>query len=204
MSAPPILLLAAGASRRMGDVDKLLLETPDGPLLRHTARNARAAGPVRVMLAGGRPEHHAALAGLDVAITEVPDAAEGMSAALRAGMAALPPDSPAVIIALADMPLVGPDIYARLIAAHAPDKGRLICRAVTQSGRKGHPVLFDRRFFPDLAQVRGDKGGRDILRANPQALCDVPTPGEGAACDIDTPQDWQNTPLIKDDFSCKG
>lgn len=193
MTKVAVLLLAAGASRRMEGRDKLLEDVGGQPLLRYTARHAvSAAGQVFVMLPPDCPKRRATLQGLPVQLVVVPDCATGMAAAVRAGMAAIAQDCEAVIVALADMPDITADTYSRLIAAHNRANGGDICRAVTQSGRPGHPVLFDRHFFPALAQVRGDRGGREVVRANPQAVIDVPTLGEGATRDLDTPEDWKN------------
>ncbi|MCB1352865.1 MAG: nucleotidyltransferase family protein, partial [Rhodobacteraceae bacterium] len=118
------------------------------------------------------------------------ECAEGMAASLRAGIAALGPETDAVIVLLADMPEVEAGDINRLIAAFDPVEGREICRAVSAAGRPGHPVLFGRRFFESLAALKGDRGAREVVREAGEFVTDVATAGEGAVIDLDTPEAW--------------
>ncbi|RMH49998.1 MAG: 4-diphosphocytidyl-2C-methyl-D-erythritol kinase [Alphaproteobacteria bacterium] len=186
------IVLAAGSARRMRGADKLLEEVEGAPLIARIARACLGAGlaAVHVVLPAGDRARRAALAGLDLDIVDNPLAAEGMSSSIRAGMAAIDPETDAVILVLADMPEIGAAHLRRLVAAYDPAGGREICRAVTASGRPGHPVLFGRRFFEALRGLAGDMGAREIIRAAEGHVVDVPTPGEGAATDLDTPEAW--------------
>jgi len=102
----PILLLAAGQSRRMRGRDKLMEPVAGHPLLRLMAERALAAGIGPLLVALPPPPHprHAALAGLELKTIDIPDAAEGLSASLRRGIGSLPPAARAVMILLADLP----------------------------------------------------------------------------------------------------
>ncbi len=187
------ILLAAGAGRRMRGADKLLELLPDGrPALRAAAEAAAASQADRlvVVLPPGAEARRAALAGTGAEIVEAADWADGMAASLRAGVAAVGEAAEAVVVMLADMPEVGPASIDRLVAAFDPAEGREICRAVAADGTPGHPVLFGRRFFESLAGLRGDRGARDLLVEAAEFVVDVPTPGQGAAIDLDTPEDW--------------
>ncbi|MGF1660002.1 MAG: molybdopterin-binding/glycosyltransferase family 2 protein [Rubrimonas sp.] len=186
-------LLAAGASRRMRGRDKLLEEVDGAPILRRAAQallESRADATL-VVLGPDDAARRAALAGLDVAIVENPQAAEGMASSLRAALAAAPAEADALVVALGDMPEVGPAHVDALIAAFSPEDGRAICRAITEDGAPGHPVLFGRRFFETLARIDGDQGARELLRAHADLVENVPTPGRGAAVDLDTPEAWE-------------
>lgn len=187
-----VIVLAAGASRRMAGRDKLLEPIGAQPLLTRMARAAlgSAADRVQVALPPDRPERAAALDGLDVVRTIVPTPDEGMGASLRAAMAARAPTTDAVVILLADMPEIDAAAIDRLIAAFDPHEGRTIVRATTADGRPGHPVLFGRRFFESLMQVTGDVGARDVVRASAAYLVDVALPGDAAVTDLDTPDAW--------------
>ncbi|QDL94196.1 4-diphosphocytidyl-2C-methyl-D-erythritol kinase (plasmid) [Paroceanicella profunda] len=189
-----VLLLAAGSARRMRGRDKLLEPVADGPLLAHAARACAGAQVRQVQVVLDRLDgpRAAALEGVEgLGLVANPQAAEGMAASIRAGMRSLGGDVDAVIIALADMPDIGPGHLDRLIAAFDPMEGREICRAVTESGQPGQPVLFGRRFFESLAGLEGDRGARAILRDAGSFLVDVPTPGEAAVTDLDSPEAWE-------------
>ncbi|MGG7567747.1 NTP transferase domain-containing protein [Rhodovulum sp. DZ06] len=186
------ILLAAGASRRMGGRDKLVEDVAGEPALRRAARALLQSGVdgVWAVLRPGDARRRKALEGLPVKIVENPEASEGMASSIRAGLAALGPEMDAAVVALADMPEVGAEHVDRLLAAFDPGEGRAICRAVDSEGRPGHPVLFGRRFFESLSRLSGDEGARDILRANEEFVTDVPTPGRAARLDLDTPEAW--------------
>ncbi len=188
-----VLLLAAGGSRRMRGKDKLL-EIVDGePLLRRAAAAVLQAGVgrVHVVMQPENATRDAALEGLDVRRITSAEWQEGMAASIRAGMAGLSQDCDAVIIALADMPEVTAAHLDRLVAAYDAGEGREICRAVAADGTPGLPVLFGRRFFETLADLQGDRGARDVIKDAPEFLVDVPTEGQGAVIDLDTPEAWE-------------
>ncbi len=186
------ILLAAGSARRMRGGDKLLELVDGAPMLRRAAQalcDSRADRTI-VVLRPGDAARRAALEGLDVRIVENPAAPEGMAASIRAALAATPADADAVLLALGDMPEIGPAHIDALIAAYAPEEGRVICRAVSEDGADGHPVLFGRRFFETLARLEGDRGAREIIAAHPELVERAPTPGRGAVIDLDTPEAW--------------
>jgi molybdenum cofactor cytidylyltransferase len=195
-SAPKVdvLLLAAGSSTRMRGADKLMQEVEGTPLLRRLAVEMTNSGAddVLVVLPAEAPSRHGALSDLPVQKVTAHRATDGMSASLAAGIAALSEHCDAVVIALADMPEVTAHHVDQLIAAYSPGDGREICRAVTADGAPGHPVLFGRRFFENLALMQGDRGARDLLRQAVDFVVDVPTAGDTATVDLDTPEDWAN------------
>jgi molybdenum cofactor cytidylyltransferase len=186
------ILLAAGASRRMRGADKLLEPVGGEPLLRRAARAALAAQLRRVHVVLPEPggDRATALAGLPIDPVPNPAAAEGMASSIRAGMARIGDDVDAVSLGLADMPEVTAGHFDRLTAAFDTVEGREICRAVSAAGVPGHPVLFGRRFFESLRGLTGDRGAREVLREAAAFVVDVPTEGEGAAVDLDTPEAW--------------
>ncbi len=185
-------VLAAGASRRMGGRDKLLEDVGGAPMLRRAAEAALAsrADETVVVLPPDAPARRAALEGLPVRVVENPEAGEGMAASIRAAVRAAAPEADALILALADMPEIGPAHLDALIAAFDPGEGRAICRAADAEGRPGHPVLFGRRFFEALGKLEGDAGARRLLEENAELTETVPTPGRGATVDLDTPEAW--------------
>ncbi|MEO1460078.1 MAG: nucleotidyltransferase family protein, partial [Pseudomonadota bacterium] len=191
------LLLAAGASRRMGGRDKLLELAGGEPVLRRTARSLLASGVEEtvVVLRPGDMARRAALAPLDepgrLRLIENPRAADGMGTSLAAGLAALAPTADAVLIALADMPDLEAADHDRLLAAFDAEEGREIVRATAEDGTPGHPVLIGRRFFEPLASLAGDEGAKRVIAEHRDFVVAVSLPGRRALVDLDTPEAWE-------------
>ncbi|MEM9754445.1 MAG: nucleotidyltransferase family protein [Pseudomonadota bacterium] len=186
MSAPlTIVIPAAGASRRMLGRDKLLEDIDGEPLLRRVAYRSVQVAPVRVVLGPGQEERRAALNGLDLEIVVALDAAEGMAASLRTGVAGAPG---AVMIVLPDMPDVRAEDIALMAALWSAGAGRIL-RAADRSGTPGHPVIFPPECHWAFAKLSGDKGAGAILEAHAAQVVYVPI-GPQALRDLDTPQAW--------------
>jgi molybdenum cofactor cytidylyltransferase len=173
----------------MGGPNKLLAEIARRPLVRIVAEEALAsrADPVIVVAGHQRAEVEKALAGLRVHIVHNPDFAEGLGTSLRAGIAAVPADSDAAIVCLGDMPRVDATLMNRLIAAFDPDRGALVV-VPTFEGKRGNPVLWSRRFFPDLMAIEGDVGARRLIGRYSEAVAEVTVEGKAALIDVDTPE----------------
>jgi molybdenum cofactor cytidylyltransferase len=182
------IVLAAGRSTRMGGPNKLTAEINGRPLVRIAAEEALAsqARPVIVVTGHQRENVEAALKGLDVVLVQNPDFAGGLSTSLKAGISAVPADADGVIVALGDMPQVDAKLIDRLLTAFDPEKGALIV-VPTIDGKRGNPVVWSRRFFPELAALDGDIGARHLIASYPEALTEVPLTGTAALVDVDTP-----------------
>lgn len=191
MTGCAILILAAGASSRMRGGDKLLEVVAGQPLLRLMALRAIGAGKERVFCTLPGPTHQrsACLDGLAVTPVLVADPSEGMGASIRAGVAALPEDCPAVMILPADMPEITADDLTTILLAHQSAPAAIL-RAVDHDGTPGHPVIFPADLFPALGACQGDTGARDVLRGHPDRVILVPLPDRHATTDLDTPEDW--------------
>ena len=182
------IVLAAGQGRRMGGPNKLAATINGRPLVRIAAEAAVAsrAAPV-VVVTGHEPEKvRAALDELAVSFVHNPDYPNGLSTSLRRGLAALPDDVDGAGVLLADMPAVDTAIVDRLIAAFDPAGGTLIV-VPTFDGKRGNPVLWSRRLFPELGALAGDTGGRHLIGANADAVAEVEI-GPAVALDVDTPE----------------
>lgn len=183
------LVLAAGQSRRMGTLNKLLIGIDGKPMVRHVvdALLASTARPVVAVLGHERDKIEAALAGLDVRLVFNPDYPQGLSTSLRRGLAALPEEIDGAIVALGDMPQVTGAEIERLIGAFNPVEGRAIC-VPSRRGRRGNPVLLARRFFAELAAISGDIGARELIAAHPELVVEIEMESDAVLTDIDTPQ----------------
>jgi molybdenum cofactor cytidylyltransferase len=183
------LVLAAGRSTRMGAVNKLIAEIGGKPLVRIAAEQALAskATPVIVVTGHEKEKVEAALTGLPVRFAHNRDYAEGLGSSLKSGIAAVPKEADGVIVCLGDMPQVDARLIDKLLAAFDPEKGALVV-VPSIDGRRGNPVVWARRFFPDLMAVLGDIGARHLIGSNAEAVVEVPVAGQGALTDVDTPE----------------
>ena len=179
----PTVILAAGASRRLGQ-PKQLVELEGESLLRRIVRTALAGGgPVTVVTGCKAPEMAAHLAGLPVDLVVNPGWEEGIAASLRCGVAALPPGTSGVLLLLCDQPGVDPGLLARLQAAHRADPEALIACAYADT--RGTPALFPAHSFPRLLELTGDRGARGLLQGEGVVLLPFPA----GAVDVDCPED---------------
>ncbi len=189
-SAIAAIILAAGLSRRMGPRNKLLVPDDTGvPMVARTLAQVQAspARPIYVVLGHQADAVRAALPPTGINYITAPNYADGLAASLRAGIAALPASISAALVFLADMPMITPAIIARLIAAYDPTEGRLIV-VPTNRGKRGNPVLWDRRYFPDILSLQGDTGARALLGRYAQAVVEVEVADEAVLIDFDTPE----------------
>ena len=84
------------------------------------------------------------------------------------------------------MPQVEAGLIDRLIAGFDPDKGALIAVPVIE-GKRGNPVLWSRRFFPELMALEGDVGARHLIARYAEAVVEIPATSRAALVDVDTP-----------------
>ena len=183
------VILGAGRSTRMGGPNKLPAEIGGRPLVRIAAEEALAsrARPVIVVTGHQRDKVEAALAGLDVTLVHNPDFADGLSTSLKTGLAAVPADVDGAIVCLGDMPQVNAALIDRLVSAFDPESGALVV-VPTFDGKRGNPVLWSRRFFPELMALEGDVGARHLIARYPEAVVEVPVTDKAALVDVDTPE----------------
>ncbi|HEY4472505.1 MAG TPA: molybdopterin-binding/glycosyltransferase family 2 protein [Stellaceae bacterium] len=181
------LLLAAGQSSRMGS-NKLLAEIDGRPMVARVAQRllSSRARPIVVVLGNQADRVDAALGKLPVERVRNPAFAEGLSSSLKAGLAALPEEIDGVIVCLGDMPLVAGRDLDRLIAAFNPLEGRAIIVPVRR-GKRGNPVLWAKRFIPEMAELAGDVGAKHLIGEHAELVCEVEMDSDGVLVDIDTP-----------------
>jgi len=184
------LILAAGASTRMGATNKLLAEIDGRPVIEWVVQAALSSEADEVIVVTGfEPGRiREALAGFPVRFADNPDHGSGLSTSVKAGIAALTDDTSGAVFLLGDMPRVTPSVIDRLIACFRRRAGSVICRPVF-GDRAGNPVLWPRDLFAALQAVDGDKGGRDLLNIHGDRLCPIGVDTDGIFFDIDEPGD---------------
>jgi molybdenum cofactor cytidylyltransferase len=179
------LLLAAGASRRLGQA-KQLLPVGGRPLLDWPLAALRQYGPAQLVLVLGYEAEAITravdLAGVDVMINA--RYAEGLSTSLQVGLACARPSVTAAIVVSGDQPFVTSDLFRLLEARYVQTRQPLI--ATDYGSYRGVPLLLDRIAWPLVAAISGDQGARALLREHPDLVATVPAPDARMAIDVDT------------------
>jgi len=192
MSAIGIVLLAAGGSTRLG-TPKQLLPYQGKSLLRRAAESAVASHcrPIVVVLGAHAEECDCELRNLPVSIVINTDWMEGMGASLRLGVKTLLGESTlsldAVIVILCDQPLLTVSTLNALIDAYDTTSSRIVASEYGEI--VGVPALFHNSLFPELLNLNGAQGARQILRRHPHETHKVAFADGGI--DIDTAADYE-------------
>ena len=197
-SAPVIaaVVMAAGRSRRMAPHNKLLVTDKGGkPMIARVVENVLSsnARPILVVTGHQAEQIEHALGGRPVRYIHAADYAEGLSASLKAGIAAVPPECAAAIVCLGDMPLVTGRMIDRLISMYNPDAGRSIVLP-TFRGKQGNPMLWDRRFFAEILQITGDSGARFLIGKHTDAVVEIEMADDAVLRDFDTTESLTTLP----------
>jgi molybdenum cofactor cytidylyltransferase len=182
------VVLAAGRSTRMGAQNKLLADIAGKPMVRRVVETALAsrARPVLVVTGHQGAEVAAALAGLEVALIPNPDYATGLASSLRAGIRAVPVDCAGALILLGDMPRIAAEHVDLILGAFTAARDTIV--VPVHEGRQGNPVLWPRRYFPELLQLEGDAGAKRLTAANPERMREVEMGTDAIFVDVDTPE----------------
>lgn len=186
------IVLAAGSSARMG-TNKLLLKLGGESVLRRAVLQTLEAGldPALVVLGHDAERARAELAGLSCRPVLNLEYARGLSSSLRAGIAAVPPEAIAAVVALADMPLVTAAMIAELALRYRRGAAPLV--ASEYGGVLAPPTLYDRALFSELQVVHGNGGhgcGKHVVQRHRTEATLVSWPA-AALTDLDVPEDYQ-------------
>ena len=182
------VILAAGASRRMGK-NKMLLELDGESLIRRAAKRALAAGlsPLVVVLGHEADRLRVELRDLPLAFAVNPDYTGPTSGSLHQGLNALGSDVDAVVVMLGDMVRVTAETLALLVAAARGTEAPLV---VSRYGEvTAPPLLFRRALFGELLAWTGEGCGKAVVQAHKHEAMYVDRP-EALLVDVDTPEDF--------------
>ncbi len=183
------VILAAGESRRMGQV-KQLMPLGDSTILEQVIDNVMNSNvnELIVVLGYKAEEVKKTIRSKQVKTVINPDYVQGMSTSIVAGIKMVNRDTRAVMIVLGDQPFIDSKTINDLITAFSiNDKGIVI--PVFQ-GRRGNPVIFSIKYKNELLNLKGDIGGRDIVSRNPDDVQELMVNCEGVLTDIDTPESY--------------
>jgi molybdenum cofactor cytidylyltransferase len=183
-----LLLLAAGASTRMGR-PKQLLPYRGRTLLRHAAETAVASGCAPIVLVTGALHEAlvADVAGLPVQAVHNPAWETGMASSIRVGLKAVQAAQPAaVLIMLSDQPLLTPELLRHLVLAQQQTQAPIVAAAYGDA--LGVPAVFAAAVFPELLQLQGPAGAGRLIAGYGAAVGRVPFPA--GLLDVDTPAQY--------------
>ena len=192
----PGVVLAGGASSRMRGRPKALL--PAGPgrgtFLERIVSTLRSGGVDDVVIVTGH--HHDAVGGRAsllrpmVRVVRNPRPEQGQLSSLLAALGVVDhPGVSAMLVTLVDLPLVSAATVRAVLDAYRRTGAPLVRPG--RGGRHGHPVVFDRRLFPELRQADPARGAKPVVRAHEAAGCVVAVDDPGAFTDVDTPEDYR-------------
>ncbi len=182
------VILAAGASRRMGE-NKMLLELDGESLVRRAAKRALGAGlsPVVVVIGHEAARLRAELKDLPLVFAINPDYTGPTSGSLHRGLDTLGVDVAAVVVMLGDMVRVTAETLAMLVAAARGTRAPLV---VSRYGDvTAPPLLFRRALFGELLAWTGEGCGKAVVQAHRHEAMYVDRP-EALLADVDTPRDF--------------
>jgi molybdenum cofactor cytidylyltransferase len=185
------LLLAAGRGERMGGV-KQLLPLKGQRMVETSLHNLLASKVDEIIVVLGfaadeiRPFVPIAER---VKVVVNPHFPEGMSSSIRTGMQEIDPRCTGVLIALADQPFIPAEVIDQLIEGFAAGEKGIVLPVY--QGERGHPVILSRAYEAELVALRGDAGGREIVRNHPEDCLEVVVASKGVLIDIDEPEDYQ-------------
>ncbi len=189
----PLILLAAGQSKRLGR-PKQLLQTSDGKsLLELLVRAGAESGcsDLIVVLGAYKEELAPKLAGFNLHIVENKDWQSGMASSIAAGLNFVQnefPEAEAVLISVVDQPFITAGCFDLLIRAFREKKARIV--AAKYADRFAVPAVFASEYFSELASLTGDQGARSLLSSKSSQVCGIEIPE--AAFDIDSQEDWDS------------
>jgi len=191
------VVLAAGASTRFGQ-SKQLLDWEGKPLLAHVADLALQAGlePVIVVLGCQAEETYPALGDRPVEKLMNWRWERGMSTSVQTGLSAVPPEAEAALFLQCDQPRITTDLLRAIVRRFRQTEASIV--HPVHDSRRGTPVLFSRRFFPELSAITGDEGGRGLIERHPGEVATVAVDDPDMLADIDTPADYERLRALTD------
>jgi CTP:molybdopterin cytidylyltransferase MocA len=189
-TALPAVVIAAGESRRMGRL-KPLLPLGSRTVLQRAVDGLLSAevSPLFVVVGHRAEEVTACIADRPVIITANPRYSGGMLSSIQWGIRQLPHEVPAFLLALGDQPDIRPEVVQSLREEWEARPGSIVVPVV--GGKRGHPVLFDSRYLPEILSLREPQTLRDVVHSPEAVRREVAVSSDGPLLDLDTPEDYE-------------
>ncbi len=186
------LVLAAGMSSRMGQPKVLLPWTRKSTILEHILTQLILARMSQITVVTGNRagEVRRQAIGRGVDVVHNPDYETGeILSSLKAGLESLPDQIAAALIVLGDQPRIQPRVVNQLLMAYAEGCAPII--APRFQGQRGHPILVDRRYWPEFFALPPDAAPRDVIKRHEGEITFVDVNTDSVLGDVDTPEDYQ-------------
>jgi molybdenum cofactor cytidylyltransferase len=183
------IILAAGESRRMGKINKLLQEIDGVPMIRKITEAMLASNLNSVFLVLGHDAETVANTVKDLPVKFIfnPDYRQGQSQSIRHAIVSLNKEVTDVLISLGDMPLIGTELINQLIDKHVElQNSKNHITLPEYKGKRGNPVIWGEAFFEELKSLSGDVGGRALFEAHPAAVNPFSINEDSILKDVDT------------------
>jgi molybdenum cofactor cytidylyltransferase len=183
------VILAGGQSKRMGTENKLLVPINGKPMIVLTSEPIIASKVKSVTVITGYEDQKIkeAMKNSTIRFAHNKNFQYGISSSVVTAVKSAPEDCSAILIGLGDMPNIMVSHINKLIDAYNPLEGRAIC-VPTWKGKRGNPVLWARRFFPEMLQLKGDFGAKELMGKYAELVVEVEMNDNGIVIDIDTPE----------------
>jgi len=184
------VVLAAGLSRRMG-VQKLLLPFAGKTVIAHLVDQILAGAVDEVHVVVGHEVERVRRESSDrhVTIVSNPDYESGMLSSVRCGLAAVPAECRAVLVALGDQPSLTPRLIDLMVRSFEETEKRIL--VPSYNGRRGHPVLFSHDYRDEILTRYDDVGLRGLLHAHPDDVFELGVSTSAVLSDMDYPEDYR-------------
>ena len=184
----PVLILAAGQSRRMRGADKLMQDVDSKPLLRRQIEIAAPIGTVYVALPDLTHARATALNGTSAIPFGIAESNEGIGGTLRGAVSRMP-KGPFMLL-LGDLISLLTNDLRGIIDVLDKHPDHLVWRGATPDGKGGHPIIFHESLIPEFAKLSGDTGGETIVKPLKSRTYLHLFPDNRARHDLDTPEEW--------------
>jgi molybdenum cofactor cytidylyltransferase len=185
------IIPAAGQSRRMG-VQKQLLPFGATTVIGHIVDQLvlGGVGDVCVVVGHQADQLAEALASRTVRIVPNPDYRETeMLSSVRCGLRTLPPDCEAIVVALGDQPAITAELVRAMIEAFSSaGKGIVV---PSYGGRRGHPLLFAKRYCSEILSDYDDVGARGVVATHKEDVFELSVPSSAVLSDMNYPEDYR-------------
>jgi len=185
------MILAAGESKRMGQ-PKMLMSFGETTIIEQIIHETikSLADNIHVVTGASADAIRKVIQTYSVTHSNNPDYSSGMISSVQTGIKSLKREATAVVVLLGDQPMIRASVIDKLITAYyRSEKGIIVA---TYNGKRGHPVIIDKKYHNEILRMTKEESLRDLLRTHPDDIFEVNTNSPEILRDIDTIEDYEN------------